>query len=259
MTKKDNESPKKANHEAERQEKIFPALYNQIVPLLKTVHKDLKLRNDQKFGFAANINAVPITMQELPMAAKFFPIVFAADEPNVMLAVLGIRNGQNLFVDENGDWQENSYIPSYIRRYPFYIAKPDEKSEPIICIDDTSPLLSPDGKIALFKGETPTDELNHIMDFTRSYEQQIAWTSEFSQALTEKDILEGQRVSFKTGEEVKANVDGFKTISRPKFDDLDGATLKEWLGKNWLDASILHLASGSNFDTLWRMDQKRNG
>ncbi len=259
MTKKDNGAPKKVKHETGQQEQKLPALYNQIVPLLKTVHKDLKLQNNQKFDFAANINAVPIVMQELPMAAKFFPIVFAADAPNVMLAVLGIRNGQNLFVDENGVWQENSYIPSYIRRYPFFIAKPDEKSEPIICIDDTSSLLSPDGDVALFKDENPTDELSRIMDFTRNYEQQSAWANEFSQALTEKDILEGQRVSFKEGEDVKANVDGFKTISRPKFDDLDGKTLKEWLGKNWLDASILHLASGSNFDSLWRMDRKRNG
>lgn len=255
MTKKDNAAPEKAN----QQEKKFPVLYNQIVPLLKTVHKDLKLQNNQKFDFAANINAVPIVMQELPMAAKFFPIVFTADEPITMLAVLGIRNGQNLFVDENGDWQADTYIPTYIRRYPFFIAKPDEKSEPIICIDDTSPFFSPDGDVALFKDENPTDELSRIMDFTRNYEQQSAWANEFSQALTEKDILEGQRVSFKEDEEVKANVDGFKTISRPKFDDLDGKILKEWLGKNWLDASILHLASGSNFDALWRMDRKRNG
>ncbi|MCF6215320.1 MAG: SapC family protein [Emcibacter sp.] len=259
MTKKDKTAANQTNQKAGQQEQNFPVLYNQIVPLLKNLHKDLKLQNNQKFDFAANMNAVPIVMQELPMAAKFFPIVFTADEPITMLAVLGIRKEQNLFVDENGDWQANSYVPTYIRRYPFFIAKPDENSEPIICIDDTSPFFSPDGDVALFKDGTPTDELNRIMDFARNYEQQLKWTNEFVQALSEKDMLENQRASFKEGEDVKANVDGFKAISRPKFDDLDGETLKEWLGKNWLDASILHQASGSNFDSLWRMDRKRNG
>jgi len=255
MAKKDNGDAT----EVKEQQSQLPALYNNIVPLLKNIHKDLKLQNNQNFSFAADVNAVPIVMQELPMAAKFFPIVFTADKPGSMLAVLGIRNGQNLFVDEKGDWLANSYVPIYIRRYPFFIARADEKSEPIVCIDDSSPFFSPDGDVALFEDAEPTAELNRIMDFTRSFQQQLEWTDQYCTALNQKDFLEEQRVSFKVGDEVKANVDGFKTINRTKFDELDGETLKEWLGKNWIDSSILHLASGSNFDALWRMDRERNG
>ena len=259
MTEQDNIAPEEKSEEKNKKANQFPVLYQQIVPLLTDLHKDLKLKNNQNFSFAANVNAVPIVIQELSMAAKFFPIVFAADAPGAMLAILGIKNGQNLFVDEKGDWQPNTYVPTYMRRYPFYIARQDAESEPIICIDDTSPFFSPDGDKALFEDGKPSDDLNRIMEFTRTYQRQLELTSEYAQAIAAKGLLEEQGVSFRVGDEVKASVNGFQTIIRAKFDELDGETLKEWHGKNWLDACILHLASGSNFDLLWRMDRERNG
>ncbi len=251
MTKEENTAPAQTNQ--------MPALYNQLVPLLKDLHKDLKLKKNQNFSFAANVNAVPIVMSELSMAVKNFPVVFAGDTSGVMLAVLGIKNGQNLFVDDEGKWRENTYIPTYIRRYPFYIARPDEKSDPIICIDDTSSFFSPDGENSLFDDGKPTDKLNRIIDFSRNYQHQLELTSEYGNVAEKMGMLEEQRVTFKADGDVIANVDGFKTIDRSKFDDLDAETLKEWLGKNWVDASILHFASGSNFDILWKLDRERNG
>jgi len=247
------------NNTSENSENPSPVLYQRLAPLLTDVHKDLKLVKNQNFSFVANVNAVPIVMQELPMAAKFYPIVFASDAPGVMLAVMGIRNGENLFVDAEGKWREDTYIPAYIRRYPFFVARPGPDSDPVICIDEETSFLSPDGDLPLFKDGAPSEELKRAMEFTRTVQGHIEATVEFGEMAGEKDLLEDRSVEFKTGDEVKANVNGFKAINRTKFDELDGETLKDWLGKGWVDAVILHLASGGNFDRLWQMALKRNG
>ncbi len=250
MTKKDNEKVQKTVQ--------MPVLYENITPLLQDEHKNLKMKRNQNFKYAVKANAVPIAMHELTLAAKFFPIIFAGDNTGTMLAVLGIRSGENLYVDKDYHWLPNTYIPSYIRRYPFFIAQRDEDSGPIVCIDDTSSFLSNDGDEALFEDGKPTETLSNIVEFTRHYQRQLELTGDFGRALEKLGLLEDQQVSFKIGEEVKASVNGFKAINRPKFDEIDGEILKEWLGKGWLDAAILHLSSGSNFDRLWQLDRERN-
>ncbi len=249
MTNQDNANTEQASQ--------MPVLYEKITPLLTDQHKDLKMTGFQDCKFAAKANAVPITMQELPLASKFFPIVFAGDNTGVMLAVMAIRPKDNLFVNEEFLWRPNTYVPAYIRRYPFFTARRDEDSEPIICIDDTSSFLSNDGDKPLFEDGKPTETLNSIVDFARNYQQQLELSGEFGNTLEKLGLLEDQQVSFKIGDEVKASINGFRTLNRPKFDELDGKILKDWLGKGWLDASILHLASGSNFDRLWQLEQER--
>ena len=241
----------------DNQEQVMPVLYKQLAPLMKDIHKDLKLVKNQNFSFVREVNAVPIVMQELAMASKFYPIVFASDTPGVMLAVMGIRNGQNLFIDDQGNWLENTYIPAYIRRYPFFVAKPGEDIDPVICIDEKSHTLSVDGDLPLFADGEPTEDLKRAIEFTRTVQGHIEATVEFAEMMDQKGLLEEQEVTFREGEEIRANVNGFKTLNRTKFDELEADVLKEWLGKGWVDASILHLSSGSNFDRLWRMAAKR--
>ena len=247
-----NEENNKAEQAAQ-----MPVLYEKITPLLTDLHKDLKLVSNQNCEFAANINSVPITMQELPLAVKDFPVIFAGDNSGTLLAVLGIKPGENLFVDKDNNWLPNTYIPAYIRRYPFFTARRDENSDPLICIDDSSSFLAADGDKPLFDNGEPTEVLNSIIEFARNYQYQLETSMEFGSALESLGMLEDQQVSFNVGEEVKASVNGFKTLIRAKFDELDGDTLKEWLSKGWLDAAILHLASGSNFDKLWQLDRAR--
>ncbi len=43
------------------------------------------------------------------------------------LALLGLRNTENLFVDNEGKWKEGIYIPAFFRRYPFVLA--DDQGE----------------------------------------------------------------------------------------------------------------------------------
>lgn len=251
MTKKDNGT--------QDNDQVFPPLYNNLVPLNPEKHKNLTLVENQDYSFAAKVNAVPIVIKELASASKHFPIVFAGDGSGSMLAVLGLKPDENLFVDEDGKWKEGVYIPSYIRRYPFYIAKSSEVEGPILCFDDTSNLVNQKTGKQLIKDGEVQDDMKKIADFANNIQNFLEMTSLYGVAAEKKGLLEAQNVQLKLGDEVQAQVDGFKTVKREKFDALDGKTLKNWLNKDWIDATVLHLSSGENFNRLWEMKLKRDG
>ena len=237
----------------------YPPLYNKLVPLNPEIHKNLKMHTNLDFSFAKNINAVPVVLQEMASVAKHYPIVFAGDGSGALLAVLGLKADENLFVDDEGNWKEDSYIPAYVRRYPFFIAKSDNVPGPIMCVDDSSSIFSEDGDRVLIKDGKVMDDMKTIAETANSIQNYLEQTALYGQGIAKKGLLESQTVGLKLENEVQAQVDGFKTVNREKFDAVDGKTLKNWLNKDWLDATILHLASGENFNRLWQMKLKQDG
>ena len=100
--------------------------YKNPIALLLDKHQDAGLKQDGDYAFAIQTNSVPVTVPEIAEASKFFPIVFAADAATSPVAILGLRNNQNQFV-KNGQWQKDTYIPAYIRRYPFAFTEAEGK------------------------------------------------------------------------------------------------------------------------------------
>ena len=86
------------------------------VPLSLERHGDKSINLKRRFGFAANTNMVPVNMQEFSRVAISYPIVFTESAPASAIAILGLRQGQNLFVDDAGAWDGGVYVPAYVRR-----------------------------------------------------------------------------------------------------------------------------------------------
>jgi hypothetical protein len=65
---------------------------------------------------------------EFAIAARDLLIVFAGNDAKDAgpVALLGLRQNENLYVDAEGQWAANTYVPAFVRRYPFVLAeKPD--------------------------------------------------------------------------------------------------------------------------------------
>lgn len=59
---------------------------------------------------------VPVNMQEFSHAATSYPIFFTETAPANLIAVLGLRQSQNLFVNDEGIWEGGIDVPAYVRR-----------------------------------------------------------------------------------------------------------------------------------------------
>src|SRR3546814_2527106 len=80
------------------------------------------------------------------------PIVFTLGDDAIPIALMGLNEGVNVFVDGEGTITEkNLYIPAYIRRYPYMLARlrPDAQ-ELSLCFDPT-------------RSEEHTSELQSLM------------------------------------------------------------------------------------------------
>ncbi len=165
--------------------------YDKPVALNKVTHKDSRiapLRND--FAFARGTNSVILAGLEFTEAAKEYPMVFAqAGETVVPVALLGLRNEENLFIKEDGGW-DGRYIPAFVRRYPFVLAETGEGNQRAVCIDESYAGFGSDDGESLFddSGE-PTAILKQAMDFLEEYQRQYVRTETFVRRLQDNDLL----------------------------------------------------------------------
>src|SRR5689334_16161317 len=100
-----------------------PFAYSDVVPVLKN-HRIVH-GGDTVPDTLRHSHALPITFAEMPQVARDYPIVFIKPADGAALraiALLGLKPGENLFVDARGRWRDDVYRPAYLRRYPFCMA-----------------------------------------------------------------------------------------------------------------------------------------
>src|SRR5688572_28631514 len=102
----------------------LPLLYRGLEPLNSGQHSKMKLKRSQTIPEVGQIHAIPVTIDEFMHAQRNYPIIFSAGENPVPLALMGLNEGVNTFIDSDGKpLDEGAYMPAYLRRYPFMLAK----------------------------------------------------------------------------------------------------------------------------------------
>ncbi|WP_213982694.1 SapC family protein [Sphingomonas sp. dw_22] len=225
----------------------LPLFYNGIEPLSSQVHADFRLQVRDKAPFLADQHAVPVTVEEFPLVQRFLPIVFSAGEDPVPLALMGLNEGVNTFFDEEGKLIEtNFYVPAYIRRYPFLLARlrPDT-DELSLCFDPGSGVVgaSEEGE-KLFDEGQPSEFTKGILQFNEQFEQAGARTGMFMKELKELGILMDGEVSIQPDGAAQPFVyRGFLMVDEAKLNELRGDQLRKIVQNGMLPLIYAHLFS----------------
>ena len=238
----------------------LPLFYKNLQPLSSSLHANLKLNPATTAPYFAQANAIPLTIDEFVAAQRFFPIVFSAGEIPVPLALLGLNEGVNVFVDDNGTPHNPFYIPAYVRRYPYLLARLDEKAEELsLCFDPDSGLVSEEGDGAsLFEGDKPTEALSTILKFCEDFEIAAQRTSAFVKELMEMDLLIDGEVTIQPEGAAQPFVyRGFRMVDEAKVRDMNGDQLRK-INQNGILALIMaHMFSLSSIrDVFARQAQQ---
>ena len=112
------------------QQPQLPLFFNDLMPLNSRDHKNYRSRMIDSAPWLSKAHAIPLTVDEFVQAQRDFPIVFSSGENPLPLALMGLNEGVNTFVDESGKVTEQVYLPAYIRRYPFMLAKLQPQPQP---------------------------------------------------------------------------------------------------------------------------------
>ena len=164
--------------------------YENPVALNKVDHKNIKIRpQHNQYDFARRTNSVILAGVEFSEAAKEYPVVFANAGQNIVpVALLGLRNEENLFVDDEGQWDAR-YVPAFVRRYPFVLADTEQEGQRMVCIDEAYEGFNDDDGEPLFEGGEPTPLLKQAIEFLEEYQRQYVRTERFIQRLKDNDLL----------------------------------------------------------------------
>lgn len=225
----------------------LPVFYRAIEPIQVNVHGKMKVRSVVDMGEIAKTHAVPVTTDEFPVVQRFYPIVFSIGENPVPIALMGLNEGVNVFLKEDGHPHNPSiYIPAYIRRYPFMLARlrPDS-DEMSLCFDPTAGSVGDfeEGQ-ALFDGETPTDATKSILEFCEQFEAAGQRTAAFVDELQRAGLLMDGEVAIQpSGAEQPYVYRGFKMVDEDKFKELRGDELRKMNQSGMLTLIFAHLFS----------------
>lgn len=160
-------------------------------------HSNLGLRTtDRPFSFAAKQHFVPLHVPEFAPASLSYPIIFAGTN-YAPLAVMAINSGENLFISEDGLYRTGAYIPSFIRRYPFVVAKDDARNQLMICIDRGSDLfVEGGGDLKLFENGEPTAYTKNCIEFCGAFDMDRQRTDQFINEVKALDLFESKQTTF---------------------------------------------------------------
>jgi len=221
----------------------LPVLYTALEPLDSDKHADLHLR-DVGHGFASHLSSIPLAVEEFMLAGRHIPIVFATQAPHMPVALTGLAPDRNLFVDESGAWRRGTYVPAYLRRYPFLLVRASADSDQLIlCIDPEAPQFAASQGEPIFDAERkPAPLATKALEFTRSVEAAFRKTQEFAEGLSLMGLLQPAVTQFDF-EGKPFRVDGFHAVDRERFAKLTGDQLATLRDKGWLDAIYAHLFS----------------
>src|SRR3954463_15203082 len=222
----------------------LPLFYKNLQPLASNLHANLKVNPSATAPYFATANPIPLTIDEFVAAQRFFPIVFSGGDVPVPLALLGLNEGVNVFVDDQGVPQNPFYIPAYVRRYPYLLARLDEKAEELsLCFDPDSGLVSETGEgAALFENEKPTEALNAILKFCEDFEIAAQRTSAFVKELTDMDLLiDGEVTIQPEGSDQPFVYRGFRMVDENKLREMNGDQLRKINQNGILALIIAHL------------------
>lgn len=248
----------------------LPLFYREPVLLRFAEHGDAALAQVNGFGFAREALAIPLCIGEFSAAARNYPVVFAPDGDScVPLAIVGLRRGENLFVEADGAWRTDCYVPAYVRRYPFIVMEvPGDDPQRLLAIDRCSEFFVSAGGVAqatqplrpLFTAEgAAAPAAQQAMAFCRAYDLDAKATTLFGKALVDAGLLASQQAQIQwASSDVSPHVlNGFMAVEEVPWRSLSTGVLADWHACGWLEPVVLHLASRQNWQTLMRLEEQR--
>jgi hypothetical protein len=232
-------------------------IYKNPIFLNSVTHKSVNIAPVARYPFAKGLNSVVIVGQEFLESAKHYPIVFTktpADEI-IPVVILGLRNNENLFVDEEGNWRGERYIPAFFRRYPFIlVANAGQDGAYSVCVDSAYEGFDADEGMPLFDEEgNTTDRFKKVIEFLKNYNAQHEITKDMIRMLQNLELFKDftANITLPAGEKI-----GFSKllmVDETAMFNLEDEQIVDLFRKGYLAWIYAHLYSLSNFRVLMNL------
>jgi hypothetical protein len=226
------------------------SFYQKPELLNRELFKSKRIEQITSFAFAQKTNSLYVAGAEFTDACKEYPIVFTRTDAKVVpVCMLGLRDGQNLYVDADGQWQAR-YVPAFVRRYPFVLAELGGEQMGV-CIDTAYSGLNEKTGEALFDDAgNNTPFLQNALDFLNRYQVEYMRTQSFCERLVRHDLLVEMNAKADLADGQSFVVNGLMVVDERKLLALGDAAALELFRAGELSWIYAHLMSLPNLNPL---------
>ena len=230
-----------------------PFGYTELAPLQKTDR--VLIPHGATPEFCRSVNALALCAAEFVAAAHDYPIAFAASGAGAYtpVAILGLADRQNLFVSERGEWQPDTYVPAFVRRYPFCIARLAGDGEPrtqrLVCVEKA--YIDRQGLALYDEAGQPSATWQSIERLLEQYENDLELTGQMCAMLAKLELFSPFEFQVKQGDTAAFTLKGMHRIDEKKLAELRPANHKALVTKGLMGRIYAHLHSLENFARLY--------
>jgi hypothetical protein len=225
----------------------LPLFYSGLEPLNVTQHGKMKIRAIEKAPIIAATHAIPATVDEFALLQRHYPIVFSVGDTPVPLVLMGLSEGVNVFLNADGKLHDSMmYVPAYMRRYPFLLARLRPDSDELsLCFDPSSGAVGDfDEGEPLFDGDQPSEATKAILQFCEQFETAGQRTALFIDELKKSGLLMDGEVAIQPeGSDQPFVYRGFQMVDEEKLRELRGDELRKMNQNGMLALIYAHMFS----------------
>jgi len=219
--------------------------------LHREAHRLLKYnRAERDMRWVQGLITVTLAASEMPSAALAFPCVMTHSESGGrLLAITGLEQGRNLFVNDKGHWQ-GEYLPAVLRTWPFRLLdqEDEEGSRPIAVQRDAFNLAQGDDLFDDKGQEMPW--LQGVMKDLVALDAGETTTSAMVNALHAAGVLTERALQAVLPNGRQMELTGFLSVDEHKLHGLEDKVLADLHRQGALAMAYLHLLSLRQFKVL---------
>jgi hypothetical protein len=230
---------------------VMPLFYNKVVGVNPSQQRGLRLDRSTGYGFTANAQSVPLGLGEIEAASQHYPVLFTAGPNPLPVALLGLADSSNLFLEADGrSWRAGTYIPAYVRAFPFIFVEDAASKTVYVGMEEDAACLRHEGGDALFEDDKPTSALNDAIAFCSAFRDNLAAAAAFGRALDEAGLLQEEEatINFTTG--ASTRIRGFKILVSDRLAQLSDEVFLDWRRRGWLAPIYAHVLSAGRWGRL---------
>lgn len=227
-------------------------LYNSIKPLDRKDHSQLRVSSAADFSFTREAQMVPVNGSEFFAAARSYPLLFIGREENITpVALMGLVEGHQRYLQADGQWQDTVYIPAFVRRYPFMLA--DTGGEELtICIDEDFAGWSEREGRSLFEDDGKNSQfLQSMVSFMQNFVADSRQTRLFVEELQRLNLLTARSLKLSHTNGQTFTLKDFYAVDEQRLRQLSEADVLALNQQGWLGWIYAHLMSLGNINELF--------
>ncbi|WP_371377213.1 SapC family protein [Thalassotalea aquiviva] len=216
-----------------------------VQPLNKSAHANLKIKPQANFAHVASQHLAPVVVQEFARAAAEFPVVFVKNSENDTfqpVALFGVKPGENLYT-ATARW-EGVYAPAAVTHFPLSLVPESKDSNKfmVVIATETSVVNEEEGNSLFDENGEETEYLTRRKEGLGLYFEHAQMTKAFTKELADKELLVGQNIEIDINGE-KIQINGIFHVDEKKLNELSDEEYLSLRKRGFLGPIYAHLNS----------------